>query len=72
MNTSLENKIAELEARIIKLEAKLNLVSPPISIPWGDTIPTICSECGMNWEGTMGYCCPNIKCPMGAGPTICG
>lgn len=38
--------------------------------PWADQ-GTTCSRCGVEWKGVMGYCCPHISCPMGAGSTLC-
>lgn len=43
----------------------------PQTIPYPPNYPIICSACGLNCEGTMGYCCPNHHCPMGMGPMLC-
>lgn len=31
-----------------------------------------CAECGLKFEGTMGYVCTNPLCPTGLGPIMCG
>lgn len=41
-----------------------------INKPWVNPIIPIkdkgieCPLCKMVWKGVMGYCCPNIKCPI--------
>lgn len=40
--------------------------------PWNDKTPIepyqeckiTCPKCGMEWGGTMLYCCPDNKCPI--------
>lgn len=52
----------------------------PNSYPWYPADPWYphrdyyghCPSCGLKLEAVMGYCCPNAKCPVGLGPTICG
>lgn len=44
-------------------------ISKPVVIPTVFPSPTNanktkCYQCGMTWEGVMGYWCPNMTCPM--------
>lgn len=34
-------------------------------------VVAICGECGLEMRATMGYVCPNMKCPTGMGPITC-
>lgn len=39
--------------------------------PQLSSIPT-CSKCGLDISKPIGYCCPNMDCPVGLGPIVCG
>jgi hypothetical protein len=28
-----------------------------------------CSKCSMSWEGAVGFCCPDVHCPIQVKPT---
>jgi len=48
---------------------------PKITNPWklpGDTgTISVCGECGLELQRTMGYCCSRANCPTGLGGTTC-
>ncbi len=58
----LQRQLATIEQRLKNLEVRQH---PALFKS------TTCTKCGVIWKGTMGYCCPNSDCPMGAGPTTC-
>ncbi|MBT6470562.1 MAG: hypothetical protein HOK52_04810 [Candidatus Marinimicrobia bacterium] len=74
-------RIAELEARLEELENKnipLYYPTPPPgqvhkegTNPTFKSAPPVCNQCGMEFNGTTGYVCTNMNCPMGCGPIIC-
>jgi hypothetical protein len=80
--SAVEGRLADLEARIARLEAAPFKDWPnewprpfapdhekaPLPSPLGGTT---CRKCGMVWHGVMGYVCSEFDCPMGAGPTWC-
>lgn len=62
---SLEKILEKLDI----IEMKINRI-PPVQPVYPTTPvkpffgPTICSKCGMKWEGVMGYVCPSYDCPV--------
>ena len=40
-------------------------IQPPTYVPYppGNTPPTKCSKCGMEFRGVTGYVCGDTKCP---------
>jgi hypothetical protein len=59
----LQEQIYELQVQMRELEAKLDhiMIQPSIQ-PYNGV--TTCTKCGMRWEGTMGYVCTDLKCPV--------
>jgi hypothetical protein len=52
---------------LIQYLSKENEPSPPTpyippAAPFQST--SVCSKCGINWEGSMGYYCASLNCPM--------
>lgn len=48
-------------------------VSPMVpTSPWIHPQPITCGKCGLKLDGVMGYSCPDIGCPAGLGPVMCG
>ena len=43
---------------------------PMPSLPTWST-PSYCPQCGLKFEGTMGYVCSQPKCPTGLGGAWC-
>lgn len=82
--TALEARQADLERRIAELEQAAVRQMPwvptfpqttPVWLPTQPSTPwagSHCPQCGVEWKGSMGYVCPSISCPMGAGPVWCG
>jgi len=73
-----QNKLDYIQKRIDVLDYKttLDVIGPSPYIPNTPDTPQLvpeikCSKCGMNFEGSMGYVCNDLNCPMGCGPTIC-
>ena len=75
-------RIKDLEKRVKALEEYLSKFMDQVqkepyrpSYPRYPTypvpVPNNCSLCGLELGKVMGYCCPNIECPTGLGPTIC-
>jgi hypothetical protein len=63
-------RITELEARLEELENNNNI---PLYYPTPPTFKSespVCNLCGMDFNGTTGYVCTNMNCPMGRGPII--
>jgi hypothetical protein len=59
----------EVMKRLDNIEMKINripVVQPvyPTTPPAPSLGPTLCSKCGMKWEGVMGYVCPSNDCPV--------
>lgn len=59
----------EVMKRLDDIEMKINRIpqvqpvypTTPVTPSFGTTI---CSRCGMKWEGAMGYVCPDTYCPV--------
>ena len=62
----LQEQIWELQSQVKDLEAKLEriMTQPPIEPYQPYSNVTTCSKCGMRWEGTMGYVCTHLNCPI--------
>lgn len=56
----------EVMKRLDEIEMKINRIAPvyPITPVAPSLGPTICSKCGMKWEGVMGYNCFLSDCPV--------
>jgi hypothetical protein len=59
----------EIMKRLDNIEMKISRISPVQPVyptrPTAPSLgPTICSKCGMKWEGIMGYNCYLIDCPV--------
>jgi len=64
----LEGIIDKLERRIFDLEM---LTPKPAPIDFGDdTSKNACRVCGIEWAGTMGYCCSRSDCPFGGATCV--
>lgn len=69
----LEDKIKELENRVILLESYRvvdNLPNVPWPFPSLEFMVSSCPKCGLALNKIMHYCCPNFDCPVGLGPTM--
>ena len=55
----------ELFKRLDAIEMKINRVQPiyPTSQVPPHLNSTVCSKCGMEWKGVMGYVCSRSDCP---------
>ena len=65
---SVKDLIDEIMKRLDNIEMKINSI-PPVQ-PVYPTAPvpphlnsTVCSKCGMEWKGVMGYVCSHNDCP---------
>jgi hypothetical protein len=63
----LQEQIYHLQTQVRELEMKLDRITyvPPVfpTTPLRSTSST-CTKCGMRWEGTMVYFCPQSDCPI--------
>ena len=62
----LESANERLEGRILELETKIgDWPTDPFKFPEEPQAPdNRCRTCGLDWGGTMGYCCSRTDCPM--------
>lgn len=66
---SVKESLEKILEKLDILEMKINRIPPvqpvypttPVASYFG---PTICSKCGMKWEGVMGYVCSSSDCPV--------
>ena len=59
----------EVFKRLDSIEMKINHIASvqpayPTTRPSPSLGPTICSKCGMKWQGVMGYVCAQSDCPV--------
>ena len=56
----------EVFRRLDEIEMKINRIPPvyPVTPVTPNLGATICSKCGMKWEGAMLYVCPSLDCPV--------
>ena len=56
----------EVLKRLDSIEMKINRVQPIFPTPPAPPRlnSTVCSKCGMEWKGVMGYVCPRNDCPV--------
>lgn len=56
----------EVFRRLDEIEMKINKIPQvyPVQPVTPSFSPTICSKCGMKWEGVMGYVCASTDCPV--------
>lgn len=70
-----QEKIDDLQEQINQLKKQLDQSQKNVDFPlFGERMPTPfvfetnasanCPKCGMSWEGTMGYSCPDPFCPI--------
>jgi hypothetical protein len=58
----------EVMKRLDDIDMKINRIAsvqpvyPTTQFP-PSLVPTLCSKCGMKWEGVMGYVCSQSDCP---------
>ena len=62
----LQEQIDQVLKRLDDIEMKINRVQP--IFPTAPVPPrlnsTVCSKCGMEWKGVMGYVCSSQDCPV--------
>ncbi len=65
----LQRQLKVVEQRLRNLEVRQH----PALAPKVDFVPVniTCVKCGVVWTGPTGYSCPNMDCPIGAGPIMC-
>ena len=69
----LEGVVDKLERRLFDLENKIGEWPIPefAEIDFGDgTLKNACQVCGIEWSGTMGYCCSRADCPFGGATCV--
>lgn len=64
--TPSQELFSEIFKRLDDIEMKINRITSmyPTTSTKPSLGPTICSKCGMKWEGTMGYNCFLSDCPV--------
>lgn len=74
----MEIEVNEIKTRLSKrIDEEKEHERRPWVQPWTTpykeyTLANSCSKCGLKLDQTMGYCCPDAKCPCGLGPVMCG
>lgn len=62
------SKIDDLQKQISQLKEQIDKTEKPRVNPapyvFEYNPSTVCPKCGISWEGTMGYSCPDSHCPI--------